>query len=299
METKHYLASANSAQGFINLFDNINTSENGFTYILKGGPGTGKSSFMKKIGAHFEKKQYDVEYFYCSSDQKSLDGVRIKNISIIDGTAPHSFDATLPQIKQKIINLGEFIKDEIKKYRKNIELLLQQKTECYKKLYLYLSALNCIIKTECDEKIITNKRKLFCSYFCDEKIKNLYEKNNFENVKVLSGNYINNKEYFKTLLSKEKDVLCFASVFNPEMLDGIYVESLKTLFVCEDALNNSTKSFKNKKIIDLIISKVAFYLKRAKSYHMKIEKYFVKNMDFETLGKFTKKFIKQIEVALK
>ncbi len=299
MDKKFFLAAANSAHGFINLFDNINKQENAFTYILKGGPGTGKSSFMKAVGAYFEKKNVDVEYFYCSSDENSLDGVRIKNISIIDGTAPHSFDATLPMVKQKIINLADFINPKIKKYKQEIETLVNQKTNYYKILYLYLEALNNIVKTECNAKISSTQRKLFCSYFCAEKIKNFYQKNNFKNVEILKGNFIINKDFFEKLLKENNSCICFASIFNPDLLDAVYVQTNKKLYVCEDALNNSTLSFKNKKIIDSIINKIAYYLKRAKSCHMKIEKYFVKQMNFEKLNKFTKKFIKQIDVALK
>ena len=80
MKTHKYLASANTSLGFKNCFNSINTTKNAFTYILKGGPGTGKSTLMKKIGKYFEDKGLFVEYFYCSSDANSLDGVRIKNI---------------------------------------------------------------------------------------------------------------------------------------------------------------------------------------------------------------------------
>ena len=119
---KHFLASANTCKGFKNNFNSINISSNGFTYILKGGPGTGKSTIMKRFGKSYEDKGYDVEYFYCSSDPESLDGVFIpkKNISIVDGTAPHITEATVPGIKEKIINVGAFIKPSIKKHKKTI-----------------------------------------------------------------------------------------------------------------------------------------------------------------------------------
>ena len=57
---KHFLASANSCNGFINFFNNINPNKNGFTYILKGGPGTGKSTIMKNIAKTYKKRGYDI-----------------------------------------------------------------------------------------------------------------------------------------------------------------------------------------------------------------------------------------------
>ena len=56
---KHFLASANSCNGFLNFFDNINSNKNGFTYILKGGPGTGKSTIMKTIANSYKNRGSD------------------------------------------------------------------------------------------------------------------------------------------------------------------------------------------------------------------------------------------------
>jgi len=97
----HFFASANTALGFQNNFKYINNeNKNGYLYILKGGPGTGKSTLLKTIANHFEKIGEKVEYFHCSSDAKSLDGVRLirKNISIVDGTAPHIIETTIPMV---------------------------------------------------------------------------------------------------------------------------------------------------------------------------------------------------------
>lgn len=85
----------------------VNGSEY-FTFILKGGPGTGKSVLMKKIAHRFQDAE-DVTCYYCSSDPKSLDAIQLHSskILIVDGTPPHAFDALFPGINQKIINLGE------------------------------------------------------------------------------------------------------------------------------------------------------------------------------------------------
>ena len=47
-----YFTCANSSVGFVSFFEqNLDGLEN--IYILKGGPGTGKSTLMKKIGDYF------------------------------------------------------------------------------------------------------------------------------------------------------------------------------------------------------------------------------------------------------
>ena len=55
---KHYFACGNTAKGFQNFFES-NLDDLQKVYILKGGPGTGKSTLMKKIGKKYLKKGYD------------------------------------------------------------------------------------------------------------------------------------------------------------------------------------------------------------------------------------------------
>ena len=72
---------ANSPIGFCSFFEEIyNPYKNHHPYIIKGGPGTGKSTVMKKVARKAEEKGYDTELIYCSSDPSSLDGIIVKNI---------------------------------------------------------------------------------------------------------------------------------------------------------------------------------------------------------------------------
>lgn len=102
-----------SQNGFKSHFNKEIEKQKNFTYILKGGAGTGKSSLLKKIAKEFADID-DVSVYYCASDPNSLDAVLLKNAGIIiaDGTAPHIFDPIYAGVCQKIINLGEFWDDE-------------------------------------------------------------------------------------------------------------------------------------------------------------------------------------------
>ena len=79
-------------------------------YCIKGGPGSGKSTLMKKTGEYFLEKGEDVDYLWCSSDPDSLDGILLpdRGVAVIDGTAPHVTDPVNPGAVDKIINLGMF-----------------------------------------------------------------------------------------------------------------------------------------------------------------------------------------------
>lgn len=81
---------ASTPDGSVNYIDNLTK---GLTkrYFIKGRPGTGKSTFMKKLLKKAVEYDYDCEIYYCSFDKNSLDMVLIPELSycVFDSTAPH------------------------------------------------------------------------------------------------------------------------------------------------------------------------------------------------------------------
>ncbi|MGE5370568.1 MAG: PRK06851 family protein [Solirubrobacterales bacterium] len=100
----------NTCRGFHSFYDHIIGSDAARIFVLKGGPGVGKSSFMKRLGEDFARLGHDVEYHWCSSDNNSLDGLVLPQygIALMDGTAPHVVDPKNPGGVDEIINLGEY-----------------------------------------------------------------------------------------------------------------------------------------------------------------------------------------------
>lgn len=100
----------NTAQGFYSYYDHIIDPEATRIFVIKGGPGVGKSSFMRKIAEEVLAAGYDVEYMCCSSDNGSIDGLVIPalRVAFIDGTAPHIVDPKNPGVVDEIIHLGDF-----------------------------------------------------------------------------------------------------------------------------------------------------------------------------------------------
>ena len=77
MEEK-YFAAANSGEGFVSYFGEVfRPEEFQQIYIIKGGPGTGKSYFMRQVAEAAERQGENVVYWYCSSDPDSLDGITV------------------------------------------------------------------------------------------------------------------------------------------------------------------------------------------------------------------------------
>ena len=107
---KIFLA-ANSAEGFISHFGNCyDPSEGWRAYIIKGGPGTGKSSFMKRVKARAEEEGEHIVEVFCASDPASLDGLILQNkkLVFIDGTAPHVVEPRLPGVCENLLDFGRF-----------------------------------------------------------------------------------------------------------------------------------------------------------------------------------------------
>ena len=135
--SKSYFVCANSSEGFVNFFPRV-VCDMEKVYIIKGGPGTGKSTMMKKIGEYFENKSYDVEYIRCSSDPDSLDGVVIKDLKflIADGTAPHVIEPTAPGAIEDYVCLSGAMDSKVLKEYKNVILAVKEETKkCYEKMY--------------------------------------------------------------------------------------------------------------------------------------------------------------------
>ena len=76
--------------GPVNYIDNI-TENLDKRYFIKGRPGTGKSTFLKKLSAELKNGGFDVEEYYCSFDKQSLDMVVSRELlfCVFDSTAPH------------------------------------------------------------------------------------------------------------------------------------------------------------------------------------------------------------------
>ena len=140
---KYFLAS-NSSEGFVSYFDeNYDFNSDWHAYIIKGGPGTGKSSFMKYVALNAVDKGFDIELCPCSSDPDSLDGVIIKDIKVIvlDGTAPHVVEPKLAGVCEQIINLGEFWDcEKLRAKSKEIINITAQNKKLHKTASAYISA---------------------------------------------------------------------------------------------------------------------------------------------------------------
>lgn len=110
-QTTHFFAGANSGAGFQNLFPQVIDVERAQDFmILKGGPGVGKSTFMRELGRTMEAAGVRTEYLWCSGDPDSLDGVVFPELgcAAADGTFPHVLEPRYPAAVDRYVDLGRF-----------------------------------------------------------------------------------------------------------------------------------------------------------------------------------------------
>lgn len=151
--TTHFFLGANSGQGFQNLFHRFCEPEDHHDLVvLKGGPGVGKSTLMKRIGAAMEAKGEQVEYLYCSGDPDSLDGIRVPRIrcAMVDGTAPHVCEPRYPAAVDRYVNLGQFYDvAAAKERREDIVRCSKACSEAYTQAYRALAAARQMEENRC------------------------------------------------------------------------------------------------------------------------------------------------------
>ncbi len=139
-----FFLGANTPYGFHSLFSELYDPYGGWSaYIIKGGPGTGKSSLMKRIADICEKQGIACEKIHCASDPSSLDAVIFdsKKISIVDGTAPHVIEPQFPGAVETVLNMDAYRDDSVlKKQRDEIIRLSTEISSCHKKSVRFLQA---------------------------------------------------------------------------------------------------------------------------------------------------------------
>lgn len=143
MKIRHYFAGGNTPRGFYSFYEEVMPPKEAcFTVYMKGGPGTGKSTLMKKWGSALAEWGHELEFLHCSGDPTSLDGIvsRKHGLSILDGTAPHAQDPQLLGAVDRIFDPGRFMDAEkIRPFRETLLELTAAKKAAYTRAYQYLS----------------------------------------------------------------------------------------------------------------------------------------------------------------
>lgn len=143
MRDDGYFAASNSGEGFKNYYEEVFGGSDRI-FVIKGGPGTGKSRFMSEVAEYAAAHDWECERYYCSSDPNSLDGIKLfregEVISVIDGTPPHAWEPRLPGVRDEIVNLGDFWNGaRLRERGEDIKAIEARKKELWRAAYRWLS----------------------------------------------------------------------------------------------------------------------------------------------------------------
>lgn len=272
---RHMFPGANTSMGFYSFFRYILPQDEARRIVcLKGGPGTGKSSIMKKLSAYFYSNGYNIEHHHCSSDSESLDAILIKElkIAVLDGTSPHMVDPITPGAVDEILNLGQcWNEDGIKNHKVEIMDIAKTLSENYKRIYRYLRSAKEIhedwssfnLQSMDSNKLLTFKedlkskvlkgtdigvlgkdRHLFATGITPQGIVTYIESltNGYENVYVINGGPgFGKSETLKYILEESLKRGLYVEVFHDpfisERIEHLFIPELSTAIVTSNEIN--------------------------------------------------------------
>ena len=140
---KKVFAAGNTGVGFYSLFQYIAGPDIQHVKIIKGGPGTGKSTLMGQIAEAVMDRGFSVELYHCASDVGSLDGLVVPSLGVafIDGMRPHLYDPLYPGAVDQILNLGEYWNSTgIRAHKQDIMASSVEGSRLFQGAYRYLRA---------------------------------------------------------------------------------------------------------------------------------------------------------------
>lgn len=142
-------------------------------YYIKGRPGTGKSTFLKKLATAGINAGYDVEMYHCALDPKSIDMIIVRELGlcVFDSTAPHEY---FPERSgDGIIDIYEtcVVAGTDEKYATELEILKEKYEACLLKgkenMKRYLNLIKEEERKKASDKEVTDRLigEIVTSYF--------------------------------------------------------------------------------------------------------------------------------------
>ncbi len=144
MQNLSFFLGANAPKGYYSRFDQLFTaSPKGRCFLLKGGPGTGKSTLLKKIAAVLNERGLSTELIYCSADTNSLDAIITEDgtFTALDATSPHSVEPKYPGAYETTVNLSDCWNEEIlREHADKIAALFDKNRRLHEEARRYISS---------------------------------------------------------------------------------------------------------------------------------------------------------------
>jgi len=108
-KVRYVLTSSNTSHGFRTFLPELLQGV-AKVFVLKGAPGTGKSTFIRLLGESFSDQGYEVEFWVSADDPVSPEGVFIPQLkaAVVNGSLSSPIDPSYPGVTGDIIYLGDY-----------------------------------------------------------------------------------------------------------------------------------------------------------------------------------------------
>ena len=108
-KVRYVLTSSNTSHGFRTFLPELLQGV-AKVFVLKGAPGTGKSTFIRLLGESFSDQGYEVEFWVSADDPVSPEGVFIPQLkaAVVNGSLSSPIDPSYPGVTRDIIYLGDY-----------------------------------------------------------------------------------------------------------------------------------------------------------------------------------------------
>ncbi len=297
-----YFLGANSSAGFFSLYDDFPPEDGAFLHVVKGGPGTGKSTLLRAIADAAEKRGLEVHRVLCSGDPDSLDGVYLPALHLawVDGTAPHVTEPRLFGVTGDYLNLGAFLAWPFNKTEKQEMRSLQQAyQELYRQAYQELAACReagwerreaggeesaALSETIRSALHPGRLRRRFLSAITGKGLLTLEEELNGYTVKHTSPEAI--ASAVESLRKAGKEALLCPFPLDPSQPEFLLLPEEKLAFRAGYAPSPEAQRH-----LDAAVS----LLRRAKALHDELERAYRPHMDFPAVSKYTQSLVEMIE----
>lgn len=208
--TLRFFLGANSPQGFVSRFDQLaDVGEGWRIMVIKGGPGTGKSTLMRKVADALKDSEPDMQYIPCTADSNSLDAVIAPNMrfSIADGTSPHVIEPKYPGVFETLVDTGCWDESLLHPCREEIIAISKSYSDCHQHSCRFLSAAGSLIgdtyriALDC---VDTEKLSRYSARLADRELKSKPGKVGSEKVRFFSAVTCDGVVFYE----KTADILC-------------------------------------------------------------------------------------------
>lgn len=131
--------------GFRGYFEELRREPGTQMYLVKSGPGCGKSTLMKRLA---QMSGGPVQCIHCSSDPDSLDGVVFcdKKAAIVDATAPHTLEPAAPGADEVVVSLYHTLDTAaLREHKAEIKALFEKNAALRSRAARYITSAGSLV----------------------------------------------------------------------------------------------------------------------------------------------------------